>query len=210
MAIFWVKTNKTKKTPSQHSLTTITRANYTPPPHPPSFLSHSLTSPSPFFLPSLFHPLFDSSSPLSLLLLLLALSSFPFLPLGCRDRDAMVDPKRSCDRLQWAAASRGCDGLHYRPTSLCGTTTGQLHNLCGFFNKDNLSGWWRHPFGSHRTHLDNRGELQPALDAKRLNPKAQTPVSQKLSNPADLQLFFTPTRKGFKSKTNGLTTCLLS
>ena len=25
--------------------------------------------------------------------------------------------------------------------------------------------------------------------AKRLNPKAQTPVSQKLSNPADLQLF---------------------
>ena len=27
--IFWVKTNKTKKTPSQHSLTTITRENYT-------------------------------------------------------------------------------------------------------------------------------------------------------------------------------------
>ena len=29
MVIFWVKTNKTKKTPSQHSLTTITRENYT-------------------------------------------------------------------------------------------------------------------------------------------------------------------------------------
>ena len=27
------------------------------------------------------------------------------------------------------------------------------------------------------------------LSAKRLNPKAQTPVSQKLSNPADLRLF---------------------
>ena len=29
VVIFWVKTNKTKKTPSQHSLTTITRENYT-------------------------------------------------------------------------------------------------------------------------------------------------------------------------------------
>ena len=29
MVIFWVKTNKTKKTPSQHSLTTITKENYT-------------------------------------------------------------------------------------------------------------------------------------------------------------------------------------
>ena len=28
-----------------------------------------------------------------------------------------------------------------------------------------------------------------SLSAKRLNPKAQTPVSQKLSNPADLRLF---------------------
>ena len=29
MVIFWVKTNKNKETPSQHSLTTITRENYT-------------------------------------------------------------------------------------------------------------------------------------------------------------------------------------
>ena len=29
MVVFWVETNKTKKTPSQHSLTTITKENYT-------------------------------------------------------------------------------------------------------------------------------------------------------------------------------------
>ncbi len=45
--------------------------------------------------------------------------------------------------------------------------------------------------------------------AKRLNPKAQTQVSQKFSNPASLQLF-SRQRKGSKSRTNGLTTCLLS
>ena len=53
-------------------------------------------------------------------------------------------------------------------------------------------------------------KILPALTAKRLNPKAQTPVSQKLSNPADLRLFSRQHEKESKSKTNGLTTCLLS